>query len=104
MYFFAEISRTNLTTEEADEPSSFIRLGGVVYISGNAYSQGVGIPGHEGSNYNPLFSSLGIADNFLAGEKVDFYPCGTVSEPIETPVTNATFGKLALLVMNFLIQ
>jgi len=92
--FFAGISNRELAGDEASELADFIRAGGIVYVSAEAYSayQGLGIPGFEGTKFNPLFSSLGISDSFPQGEVIDFHPCGTTSTPIGTPVTTGPFG------------
>jgi murein DD-endopeptidase MepM/ murein hydrolase activator NlpD len=94
--FFAGLSNSDLTDEEGDELAAFIRAGGIVYISGGGYSdyQGLGLPGLNGSRFNPLFSSLGISDRFPEEEVVDFYFCGSSSVPVGTPVTTGPFGAV----------
>ncbi len=95
-FFFAGLSNSDLTPEEANELASFIRAGGIVYIAGGGHSsyQGTGIPGHDGSRYNKLFESLGINDRFPEGEVIDFNSCGYSTQPQETPVTKGLFGNI----------
>jgi murein DD-endopeptidase MepM/ murein hydrolase activator NlpD len=97
--FFAGLSNSDLTSEEANELAGFIRAGGIVYIAGGGYSryQGSGFSGYDGSGYNTLFSSLGISDRFPAGEVIDFWPCGASSPPIGTSVTTGPFGTVGPL-------
>ncbi|KKR30630.1 MAG: hypothetical protein UT61_C0004G0057 [Candidatus Woesebacteria bacterium GW2011_GWA1_39_8] len=97
--FFAGLSDTDLTDEEANELAAFIRSGGVVYIAGGGYSshQGLGLPGYDGSRFNNLFSALGISDTFPPGEVIDFWSCGSSSIPIGTPVTTGPFGIIGAL-------
>ena len=97
--FFAGLTHTDLTNEEANELAAFIRSGGIVFVSGGGYStyQNLGLPGYDGSRFNSLFGSLGISDTFPQGEVVDFYPCGASTEPIATPVTTGPFGAIGVL-------
>lgn len=89
--FFAGLTGTTLTAPEATEVAAFLNAGGVLYISGNS-------GGNEGPGYNPLFTALGVGDN---------YPGGTVSTgnfvqssdpPDTTPITNGVFGTVGPLV------
>ncbi|GEM_PF-1622716 len=97
--FFAGLTDSELTNNEAWELANFIRAGGVVYISSGGYSDSLrsGYQGYDGWYYNKLFEVLGIADGFPEGEVIDFYLCGTTSNPIETNITNGPFGRVGPL-------
>jgi len=92
--FFAPPINTNLTGEEAEELARFVVNGGVLYVSGSSFPR---VQGENlGTEYNPLFEKLGIADRFNPSyEPID----GLVQSgvPVESIITKGIFGAVGPL-------
>lgn len=75
-----------LTATESTELAAFLNAGGIVYVGSNS------IPG-EGLSFNPLFSALGVTDQFIeaTSSTIDIEQ-STV--PTTTPVTTGPFGTV----------
>lgn len=87
--FFAGNSKVPLTPSEAAELAAFINAGGIVFIAGDSD------PG-EGISYNPLFSALGVTDQFIEFVSgISGFELTTV--PTATPVTTGPFGTVGPL-------
>lgn len=84
--FFGALNETTLSPGEAAELAAFVNAGGILYISGNSSG--------EGLSYNPLFTALGITDQFSAATVGS---SGQTSVPLPTPVTTGPFGIIGPL-------
>ena len=83
--FFAPLTTTALTTDEANELKAFLEAGGILYLSGNSNPA-------EGASYTPLFTALGWADVYTGGWSGNN---GDVSStPVSTPITTGPFGAI----------
>lgn len=87
--FFAGLTATTLTNDEANELAAFVQAGGILYISGNtAYN--------EGPSYNPLFAALGVTDSY--SEQIeDTGNFVQSTNPLPTSVTTGPFGNIGPL-------
>lgn len=73
-----------LTAAEATELAAFINAGGIAYVGSNSG------PG-EGVSFNPLFSALGVTDQFIEATS-SAIGIEQSSVPAATPVTTGPFG------------
>ncbi|HUP01957.1 MAG TPA: hypothetical protein VM737_10610, partial [Gemmatimonadota bacterium] len=91
--FFAGLTATTLTSDEAAELVAFLNAGGVVYLSGNSLD-------NEGPGYNPLFVELDVSDRYDTTVEVVTGPEGVAESsdpPDTTPLTNGPFGTIGPL-------
>lgn len=87
--FFGGNILNPLTASESTELAAFINAGGIVYAGSNS------TPG-EGVSFNPLFSALGVTDQFIeATSSTIGIEQSTV--PTATPVTTGPFGTVGPL-------
>ena len=87
--FFAGLTYSEITEDEAIELENFLDAGGILYICGNS------VP-IEGQRYNPLFTKLGWTDSF-SSDVVSTDTYGVTTTPVVTPVTNGPFGIIGPL-------
>lgn len=88
--FFGGAKKNSLTQEEASELASFVRQGGVLYITGTG-----GITGDGGVNYNPLFEALDIEDRFT--DQAVSYGLSETTIPEKSIITRGPFGVVGPL-------
>lgn len=84
--FFGGNSSVPLTASEAAELAAFINAGGIVFVGSNSGAD-------EGVSYNPLFSALGVTDEFIETNSLAI-GIEQSSVPTTTPVTTGPFGTV----------
>jgi hypothetical protein len=84
--FFGGNSIVSLTASEAAELAAFINAGGIVFVNGDSGAS-------EGVSYNPLFSALGVTDEFIQLVS-GISGIEQSSVPTATPVTTGPFGTV----------
>ena len=88
--FFAGLTATTLTDEEAAELAGFVKAGGILYVSGNTAP-------NEGPSYNPLFTALAVGDRYNTEIVTTGNFVQSSDPPDNTPFTNGPFGAVGPL-------